>query len=64
MNMDKIHTVFITLLKIDSLFTLAMHEHPHTQGYIFIPSASPPAERHLGSVTFGAEISLIAVLPV
>ena len=43
---------------------LVTHQHPHTQGYIFILSASPPAEWHLGSVTFGAEISLIAALPV
>lgn len=63
MNMDMIHIVFITLQKMDSLFTLATLQHPHAQGYIFILSASPPAERHLDSVAFGAEISLIAVLP-
>lgn len=61
---DKIHTVFITLQKIDSLFTLAMHWHTHTQGYILILSASPPARQHLGSMAFKAEISLTAVLPV
>ena len=64
MNMDRIHTVFITLPKIDSLFTLVTHQHPHTQDYVFILSASPPAERHLGSVTFGGETSLTAALPV